>query len=44
MDYAALLAVGQVGTPAQIAAAFWASPEAIAAHAKLDAILARITC
>lgn len=27
-----------------IAAAVWADPVAIAAHAKLDAIIARITC
>lgn len=34
-------------TPADLAAiadAVWASPEAVAAHAKLDAILARLTC
>lgn len=29
---------------AAIAAAVWASAEAVAAHAKLDAILVRITC
>lgn len=27
-----------------IAAAVWADPAAVAAHAKLDAIIARITC
>lgn len=37
------LSLSQVDLDA-IAEAVWASPEAIAAHAKLDAILARITC